>query len=61
MRLLTIEKLAKTKGISNTWKFTKAELIRAIQKIEGNSDCFSSPSRRNCPELNCCWRADCLR
>lgn len=61
MRLLAIEKLAKDKGILNTWKFTKTELIRAIQKTEGYTDCFASANRKNCPEINCCWRGDCLR
>lgn len=61
MRLLAIEKLAKNKGILNTWKYTKPELIRAIQKKEGNTDCFGSLNRRKCPELNCCWRADCIK
>lgn len=61
MRLLAVEKIAKKKGILNTWKFTKTELIKAIQKAEGNVDCFASPNRKNCPEIKCCWRTDCIR
>ncbi len=60
MRLLAIEKIAKNKGILNTWKFTKRELIQAIQKAEGYNDCFAASSK-NCLETNCCWRADCLK
>lgn len=60
MRLLAIEKIAKNKGILDTWKFTKKELIQAIQKTEGSSDCFAT-ARKNCPETSCCWRDDCLK
>ncbi len=34
-------------------------LIRSIQRVEGNIDCFRR-SRRGCPEIECCWRPYCL-
>lgn len=61
MRLSAVEKIAKDKGILNTWKFTKPELIKTIQKAEGNSGCFASSGRNNCSEIKCCWRNDCLK
>lgn len=61
MRLSAVEKIAKSKGIKNTWKFTKPELIKTIQETEGNTSCFASINRKNCAEINCCWRSDCLR
>lgn len=39
---------------------TKAELIRKIQREEGNFDCFSSARHGYCDQHNCLWRSDCL-
>jgi len=38
----------------------KDELIRAIQRAEGHNTCFGTGSE-DCPYLNCCFRADCLK
>jgi len=37
----------------------KTDLIRAIQRAEGNNDCFASAQVLNCEQTNCLWRADC--
>jgi hypothetical protein len=37
----------------------KTELIRAIQRSEGNYDCFATPYRDECNQLECLWREDC--
>jgi hypothetical protein len=37
----------------------KAELIRAIQLAECNSDCFGT-AEDYCDQLNCLFRKDCL-
>jgi hypothetical protein len=34
-------------------------LIRSIQRVEGNSDCFRR-GLRECPEMECSWRPYCL-
>jgi len=60
MRLLDVEKKARIKGIVNTWRFTKTDLIRAIQRKEGFSECFATPTRVGCNQMNCCWRSDCI-
>ena len=39
---------------------TKAELIRKIQRKEGNFDCFSSACHGYCDQNKCLWRNDCL-
>jgi hypothetical protein len=39
---------------------TKAELIRKIQRKEGNFDCFSSAIHGGCDQHHCLWREDCL-
>ncbi len=61
MRLNAIEKKAKQIGITNTWKFSKKELIKEIQKKEGFTACFSSGFKNNCVQMTCCWREDCLK
>ena len=60
MRLSDIDKKARDKGIKDIWKYSKKELIRAIQKSEGNFSCFAT-ARNGCSQIACCWREDCLR
>lgn len=38
----------------------KAELIRAIQRTDGNFDCFGRAKSGQCSQINCLWREDCL-
>ena len=35
-------------------------LIRSVQRIEGNPDCFGK-SDGNCDRLDCAWRELCLK
>ena len=60
MRLAAIDKKAKSLGLNNTWKYSKKDLIKTIQRKEGNFDCFGS-ANGNCNQMACCWRDDCLR
>lgn len=60
MRLSEIEKKARFLGINDTWKYSKKELVRKIQKSEGNFDCFAT-AISYCDQQNCCWMPDCLR
>ncbi len=60
MRLSDIEKKARGMGIADTWRYSKTELIRQIQRKEGNSPCFGR-ANGHCPNLGCCWIVDCLR
>ncbi len=60
MRLSDVEKRARASGVTDTWKFSKKELIRLIQRKEGNTDCFAD-GRVNCAEAACCWRSECMR
>lgn len=59
MRLLAIEKKARELGIRDTWKHSKRDLVKLIQKTEGNNVCFATRSRSQCGQLSCCWRVDC--
>jgi hypothetical protein len=37
----------------------KTELVRAIQRAEGNCDCYMSGEVLTCGQVNCLWREDC--
>jgi hypothetical protein len=39
---------------------SKTELIRSIQRKEGNFDCFASTLEGSCDQPLCLWRDDCL-
>jgi hypothetical protein len=58
MKIQDIKDIAKKKGV-NAGKMNKTDLIRAIQKAEGNNACFATPSVQTCGQMNCLWRADC--
>lgn len=60
MRLLDIEKRARKLGVKDTCKYSKKELIKNIQRKEGNFDCFGTASKY-CDQPACCWKEDCLR
>ena len=60
MRISEVEKKAKQLGIKNTWKFSRTDLVRGIQKAEGNFDCFGR-AKDSCSQMACCWRTDCLK
>jgi hypothetical protein len=53
-----IKEMAKRMGIK-AGNMNKTKLIRAIQRAEGNSDCFATRSVKECDQLNCLWRQDC--
>jgi hypothetical protein len=35
------------------------KLIRSIQRVEGNLDCYRG-GRQQCDQMNCAWRDHCL-
>jgi hypothetical protein len=51
---------AKALGISSFGK-TKRELIRAIQRAEGNFDCYGTATAGYCDQTGCAWHPDCLK
>ena len=50
---------AKVLGIT-PGKMKKTELIHAIQRTEGNTQCFGW-SNGQCPNIDCCFMKDCLK
>ena len=60
IRLSAVEKKARSLGIKDTWKYSRRDLIRTIQKTEGNMVCFATGVSA-CDQLACCWRMDCIK
>jgi hypothetical protein len=57
-KLHDVRTIARKMGI-DTRNVTMAELIRAIQRAEGNKDCYLSGQVLKCEQTNCLWRDDC--
>jgi hypothetical protein len=58
MTMNDLKEIARERGIK-VGKVTKAELIRTLQRAEGNRDCFGEEARLACGENGCLWHADC--
>ncbi len=58
MKMQEIRTIAKSLGINSFGK-TKADLIREIQRREGNFDCFGT-ANGYCDQEQCLFRAACL-
>ncbi len=58
MKIQEIREIAGRMGII-AGKMNKAELIRTIQRAEGNSDCYATKGR-GCDQIKCLWRKDCI-
>ncbi len=58
MQMKKIKDIAKKKGVV-PGTMSRTELIRAIQRAEGNSDCFATAHVHDCNQINCLWRVDC--
>jgi hypothetical protein len=59
MNMNEVRNRARAAGIA-AGKIRKAELIRIMQRTEGNTECFGAEWRFDCSQLGCCWRNDCL-
>jgi len=59
MTLREIKEIAKEKGI-RVGNMKKENIIRSIQRAEGNFDCFGTAISGVCDQMNCLWRKDCL-
>ncbi len=60
MNVKEIYALAKNRGIK-PGKLNKVNLVRFIQRKEGNFDCFATAYAGDCDQGHCCWRQDCLK
>ncbi len=59
MTLKEVKERAKKYDIKAS-KMKKDEIIRAIQRSEGNYDCFGTALSGDCSQEDCLWREDCL-
>jgi len=59
MTVKALQKLAKELGIKPAG-LRKGELIKSIQRTEGNFDCFGT-AIDYCDQLTCLFREDCLK
>ena len=39
----------------------KTDIIRTIQRSEGNNDCFKTDYVNECGQFHCLWRQDCSK
>jgi hypothetical protein len=58
MKIQDIKSIAKKKSVT-AGTMNKTDLVRAIQKAEGNNACFATSSVQTCGQMNCMWRTDC--
>jgi hypothetical protein len=58
MKMQEVRSLAKKMGVNSFGK-SKAELIRDIQRKEGNFDCYGTP-QHYCDQEKCLFRQSCL-
>ncbi len=60
MKMEEVRAKANALGLKKTFGLTKAELIRRVQKAEGNFDCYGT-AKGYCDQLLCSFREDCLK
>ncbi len=58
MKMQELREIAKKRGIK-TANMKKADIIRSIQREEGNSDCYCSGNVDKCGQTKCLWKDDC--
>lgn len=59
MRIDEVREIAESHSIK-PGKLSKTELIKTIQAVEGNFDCFSTAHNGECDQADCLWRNDCF-
>jgi len=59
MKMNDVRKIAKGMAI-NTYGMKKKDIIRAVQQLENNIECFATERVAYCNEDKCAWRDDCL-
>lgn len=60
MTIQKVRKLARNQGLS-PGKHDKIDLIRMMQRREGNFDCFATAIDGICDQNGCLWREDCFK
>jgi hypothetical protein len=55
----SVREISRQRGIAPR-KLSKLDLIRALQREEGNFDCFATAHDGYCDQFQCLWREDCF-
>ncbi len=58
MNMQEIKAIAQQRGVK-AGSLKKAELVRAIQRGEGNEECFATGRSATCEQSACLWKGDC--
>ncbi len=61
MKLQEMRELARLKGIEIGRLKKKMDIVRAIQRDEGNDECFMSERASACGQTGCLWLEDCTK
>ncbi len=61
MKMQAVRALGRALGLSFPVGTTKMEAIRAIQRAEGNFDCYGRANEAYCDQAGCLFREECLR
>ncbi len=59
MKIDEIRAIARSRGLF-PGRLRKADLVRNIQKAEGNVPCFDTGAVQSCGQKDCLWREDCV-
>lgn len=59
MKMEEVRTIAKSHKIK-PGNLSKKELIKMIQTVEGNFDCYATAYSGECDQVNCLWRDDCF-
>lgn len=59
MKVEEVRQVARAKGIA-PGHLKKTDLVRHVQRKEGNFDCFGTAVDGVCSQWDCLWRADCF-
>lgn len=59
IKMSQLREKARELGLRAPVGISKKELIRNIQRVEGNFDCFGT-AYDYCDQFGCCWRSLCL-
>ena len=60
MNMNEVKQIARSRGL-NPGRMKKADLIRTMQREEGNESCFQTGQVDVCDQGQCLWREDCLK
>ena len=58
MNVEEISVIAGARGLKRG-RLNKVDLVRMIQRDEGNFDCFATDIEGTCDQYGCLWRNDC--